>query len=213
MEVILAVLRDVATVDGARVRCARIPNPRGGASTVTTDDGERVPCSLELVFRRSSAPAVGATLALGGVSGHVMVSREQDAPGPWMRHTRVWVATRADVLGGPLDTTVTVFPSAVEVDGYGTPRRVPSATGTAMIARLDPASTDESHADGQRRTQTWTLTVDTDLTAAGCDAYAVITDADGMRYALDGDPIVHTDPAGNSWSTARVRRYGDGGAV
>jgi hypothetical protein len=209
MDVLLALLHDRATLTATTLRCARIPNLKGTVSTVTTETG-KVPYSTELICRVASAPTVGATVTVGSTTGVVGAVSTFDTPGPWMRHARVYVTTRQDVTG-PLPDAVTVYASTTATDAYGTVKRVPGATGTAILARLEPTASTESETDGQRRAQTWDLTVDGDLLTAGVDAYATIHHG-GTVYALVGDPLVHADPVGGHWSTATLRRVGDGTA-
>lgn len=209
----LALLPDRAvTASSATIRCNVQPNPTGGAKQVVTDAGDKVSCSVQFTCRPEAAPAVGTSLTVGGVTCAVVKAAVQTSTGPWMRYAMVYCATRTDILGGPLDTTVTVYPSETSTDAYGSTVRVPSATGTILAARLEPVTSSESNADGQRRDQTWRLVVDTDLLALDVDAYAKVIDADGVWWALTGDPLVHTDATGEQWSEARIRRTGDGAA-
>jgi hypothetical protein len=209
MDVLLALLHDRATLGAVTLRCAVIPNPRGSVSTVATGAG-RVPYSTELVCRVAAAPTVGASVTVGATTGVVGAVSVFDTPGPWMRHARVYVTSRRDVTG-PLPDEVTVYPSTSSTDVYGTVKRVPGVSGTVMDARIEPAASSEGHTDGQRRTQTWTVTTDGDLLALGVDAYSAV-EHDGVRYAVVGDPLVHADPVGGHWSTATLRRVGDGTA-
>jgi len=208
----LALLPDRAvTASSVTIRCNVQPNPTGGPKQVTTATGDKVQCSVQFVCRPEAAPTVGESLTVKGTTCAVVKASEQDSVGPWLRHTIVYCATRTDITG-PLDTTVTVYPSETSTDAYGSVVRVPSATGTSMAARLEPVTSSESHTDGQRRDQTWRLVVDDDLLAIGVDAYAQVVDADGLVWALVGDPLVHTDATGEKWSEVKVRRTGDGAA-
>jgi hypothetical protein len=209
MDVLLALLRDRATLTAGTLRCARITNLKGTVSTVTTT-AWKVPYSTELICRVAAAPAPGASITIGATSGTVGAVSTFDTTGPWMRHARVYVTTRQDVTG-PLPDEVTAYPSTVVADAYGTTKRVPGGTGATMDARIEPSASSESETDGQRRAQTWDLTVDGDLLAAGVDAYSTVRHG-GTVYALDGDPLVHADPVGGYWSTATLRRVGDGTA-
>jgi hypothetical protein len=182
----------------------------GGRGTFTTDDGMKVPYSRKLICRAGSEPDLLAALTVKGVACVVGGFRVQDTTGPWMRHTVVYCTTRHDVVGD-LPDTVTIYPSTTSTDAYGTTRRVPSATGTSMAARVDPVSSAESAADGQRRAQTWTLTVDGDLAAQGVDAYSTVLFG-SVLFHLDGDPLVHADNVGGTHSTATMRRTGPGTA-
>ena len=211
MDVVLGLLMDRATVGASTLRCARVPNHKGTVSTMRRDsDGERVPYSTELICRVASAPAVGATITIGSVTGKVGATSVYDTTGPWMRHARVYVTTRTDVVG-VLTDEVTLYPTEDSTDAYGTLVRKPSTTGVERAARIEPTSASEDHSDGQRRAQTWTLTTDGDLSADGVDAFSAVECA-GVRYALVGDPLVRIDPTGESWSTAILRRVGDGAA-
>jgi hypothetical protein len=211
----LAVLRDQATTTDRTFRCSVTPNPTGATSTVTTASGVPCKCSIRLMTRTGLAPDVGATVTVSGVTGKVAHVAVRDLMGPWQRSAEVFIATRTDIVGA-LPDTVTVYPSEATTDAYGTPVRSPvrspATTGTVLAARIEPAASSESHTDGQRRDQTWTLTVDTDLLALDVDAYADVVDEDGITWRLVGDPLVHTDPTGGRWSEARIRRTGDGAA-
>ena len=212
---ILALLRDTAQVGAPPVtlRCAVTPNPRRSVGSVNTSTGTKCPYSVELICRVSSAPTVGSVITSAGRTGVVSATIVQDARGPWMRHARVFLTTRSDVLGGDItgdDTVVTVYPSVETIDTYGSVVRVPSATGVNVHALIAPTSATESHSDGQRRVQTWDLRADGDLEALGVDAYSTAVDYQGYTYALTGDPLVHTDPTGGSYSTATMRRVNEG---
>jgi hypothetical protein len=206
----LSLLRDPVTVDGVRRRCALIPSARRSSSRVLTGAGERAQCSLEAVFRVRSAPTVGAVLVTrDGTTARVASVTVFDASGPWMRHARVYAATREDVLGGPTTDDLTFIPAGVVVDAYGTRTRVPDDTAAFdLVGRLDPVDSGEDTSDGQRSYRTWTLTVDADLAAYGVDAWAKVIGPDGAEYAFDGDPITRVDVTGLSWSTARLRSWG-----
>jgi len=210
MDVPLAVLRDTVTVPGGSLRCHVILTDAGGRGTYTTDDGLKVPYSRRLICRAGSEPARLTALTVRGVSCVAGAVRVMDTTGPWMRHTVVYCTTRSDVVGD-LPDTVTVYPSTTSTDVYGTIRRVPSATGVSVAARIDPVSASESTSDGQRRAQVWTLTVDGDLTAQGVDAYSTV-ESGTVVYAMVGDPLVHADSVGGSYSTASIRRVGPGTA-
>jgi len=208
-----ALLPDRAMTASSRtIRCSVQPNPTGGSKQVVTATGDKVSCSVQFTCRPGDAPSVGEALTVKGVTCAAVLSYVQTSTGPWARYALVHCATRVDILGGPLDTTVTVYPSEASTDAYGTPVRSPAATGTELAARLEPAASSESHADGQRRDQTWRLVVDTDLMAIDVDAYADVVDAAGITWRLVGDPLVHTDATGETWSEARIRRTGDGAA-
>lgn len=210
MDVVLGLLHDRAAVGAGTLRCARMPNPRGSVSSVINADGEKVPFSTELVCRVSSIPSIGSTVTIGAVTGKVGATSVYDTVGPWMRHGRVYVTTRTDVTG-PLQDTATFYPSEQTTDAYGTKVRRPSTIGITVDARVEPSASSEDHSDGQRRAQSWTVTCDGDLLAQDIDAYATMTCA-GVSYALVGDPLVRVDPTGESWSTAVLRRVGDGTA-
>lgn len=202
----------VTVAPSGSLRCSVQPNPTGSAKQVVTSTGDKVSCSVQIICRPGAAPAVGASLTVDGTACTVAHVYVQDTVGPWMRHAVVYCATRSDVLGATLDTTVTAYPSVASTDAYGSTVRVRSATGVVMDALLEPVASSESHADGQRRDQTWRLIVDADLLALDVDAYARVVDADGIVWSLTGDPIVHGRAIGGAWSEAKVRRTGDGAA-
>lgn len=207
METPLALLPDRVTVGSGSLRCARVGVGRRSRLTVLCADGSQVAYSHELICRRASAPTVGVEVTVAGVVGRVSAVSVMDSPGPWMRHARVYVTTRSDIVG-PLLETVTVYPTVETVDIYNTPRRVPDSTGITMAGRLEDVASSESEQDGQRRVSTWRLTVDLDLSAWDVDAYSTLTDGSGYSWAFDGDPVLHRDPTGLVWSTATLRRTG-----
>lgn len=208
MDVPLAVLRDTVTTPSGGLRCAVLLTDAGGTGTFTMDDGTRVPYSRRLICRAGSAPSRLAVLTVRGVSCVAGAVRVHDTTGPWMRHAVVYCTTRSDVTGD-LPDTVVFYPSVSSTDTYGTVRRSPGVVGLTMPGRVAPTSAREDERDGQRREQSWTVTVDGDLLASGVDAYSVMAHA-GVRYALNGDPLVRTDGVGGSWSTVSLRRVGPG---
>lgn len=210
MDVLLAQLPDRATIPGGTLHCARVGVERRNIGTVVTDSGAKVNFSEELICRIASAPAVGAAVTVGSVTGVVSARRIVDTRGPWQRHARIFITQRSDITGA-LPDTITAYPSETATDAYGTARRVPSMAGITMPARVGPASSTENHQDGQRRTQDWTLTTDGDLLAQGVDAYATIHHGVTV-YQLTGDPLVRLDATGGRWSTATMRRTGPGTA-
>lgn len=206
----LAVLRDTVTTPTGTLRCHVALTDAGGRGTFVTDDGLKVPYSRKLICRAGSEPARLSALTVRGVACVAGATRVHDTTGPWMRHTIVYCTTRADVVGD-LPDTVTVYPSTTSTDAYGTTRRVPSASGIVMAARIEPVSSTETSSDGQRRSQSWTLTVDGDLSESGVDAYSTVLFGT-VVFQLVGDPLVHADNVGGTRSTASLRRTGPGTA-
>lgn len=210
VDVPLAALTDRVTTPTGVLRCRVIRTDGGGPGTFTGDDGAKVPYSRRLYCRYGAAPAVGAALTVQGVACVVGAVRSEDVRAPQVRYSTVYCTTRADVTGD-LSDTVTVYPTTTTTDRVGTVRRVPSGTGISMAARVEPVSSAESESDGQRRSQAWSLTVDGDLAAQGVDAYSTVRFGTTL-FALVGDPLVHQDTVGGSWSTASLRRTGPGTA-
>ena len=212
VDVPLAALPDrVTTPDGA-LRCKVIRTDAGGRGTFVRDDGVKVPYSRKLVCRYGAAPAVGTALTVKDVACVVGAVRSEDVRAPQMRYSTVYCTTRWDITGD-LPDTVTVYPSTTSTSRDGTTRRVADLTaGIVMAARVDPVSSTESEADGQRRSQSWTLTVDGDLGSQGVDAYSTVLHG-SIRYSLVGDPLVHSDAVGGTYSSATLRRVGSGTAV
>lgn len=210
MDVLLVQLPDRAALSSSTLRCARVGVERRTVGTVVTLSGAKVGYSEELICRVASAPAVGESITVAGVTGTVSARRIVDTLGPWQRHARVYVTQRSDITG-PLPVTVTVYPSTTTTDAYGTTIRKPSTSGLTMAGRIDPGSTTENHGDGQRRDQSPTLTVDGDLAGLGVDAYSTVHAA-GVVYQVVGDPVVRPDGIGGYWTTATLRRTGPGTA-
>jgi len=204
------VLRDTVTTPTGSLRCTVVLTDAGGRGTFTTDGGLKIPYSRKLICRAGAEPARLAALTVKGVSCVVGGTRVYDTTGPWMRHAIVYCTTRSDVVGD-LPDTVTVYPTTTSTDAYGTTRRVPSATGVVLAGRVDPVSSTESASDGQRRSQSWTLTVDGDLAGRGVDAYSTVHFG-SVVFHLNGDPLVHADNVGGTHSTATLRRTGPGTA-
>jgi len=214
MDVPLSLLPNRVSLGGVQTRCAvlKIPTSR---SSVTTAAGKKVLFSREIVCRASTPLVAGMSVTLDSIIGTISVVDAYTHHAQWARHKRAYITTAADLASTILgknelfDRTASFATTTVVADTYGTPKRVPSTTLVTAPCNLQDKSSSENEADGQRRSSQLSLTAQIDLHDAGVDAYSTVT-IGAITYALTGDPIVHTDPLGGTYSTANIIRVGAG---
>lgn len=97
---------------------------------------------------------------------------------------------------------VTLIPSVEQVDGLGTPRRIPGPDGPTVPAVMQQDESTEVTADGQRTTTAWRCMLPPD---ALIDAFGYVR-WNGDLYEIDGEPAQRDGPDGPHHIEARARR-------
>lgn len=102
---------------------------------------------------------------------------------------------------------VTIYQEIDGSDSDGNPQRVPSPTGVAVLARVQPVGSGrggESHTLGQDVTIQYRLRVDRRATVP-IGPWAAVSWR-GRRFEVLGEPVIHSGSPRTSHVTAMLRR-------